>query len=120
MRVPITAIANATQWMCQFIVAQVTPPGTTNLGNKYWIIYACIMAAAVPTVYFFFPETKARSLEDIDHIFEKGKYFTVVGVAKRMPRSEHFGLENVPTSDSSSTGSGGKVAVTEVEVVNKV
>ena len=87
LRIPITAIANATQWLCQFIVAQVTPPGITNLGAKYYIIYAIINAAAVPIVFFLFPETNGRSLEQIDHIFEQSQhYFDVVTVAKRMPR----------------------------------
>lgn len=81
---PITALANATQWMCQFIVAQVTPIGTTNLGTKYYIIFAVINAMAVVTVFLFFPETSGRSLEDIDHIFEHSSgYFGVVKAAKR-------------------------------------
>jgi sugar porter (SP) family MFS transporter len=87
LRIPITAIANATQWMCQFIVAQVTPAGTTNLGAKYYIIYAVINAAAVPIVFFLFPETNGRSLEQMDHIFEQSqRCFDVVKVAKRLPR----------------------------------
>ena len=86
-RVRITAIANATQWLCQFVVAQVTPPGTTNLGTKYYIIYAIINAAAVPIVYFFFPETSGRSLEEMDHIFEQSRSFLdVVSISKSLPR----------------------------------
>lgn len=84
VRVPITALANATQWMCQFIVAQVTPIGTTNLGTKYYIIFAVINSMAVVIVFLFFPETSGRSLEDIDHIFEHSSgYFGVVKAAKR-------------------------------------
>lgn len=36
LRVPITSMANATQWLMQFVVAQITPPGTANLGTKYY------------------------------------------------------------------------------------
>lgn len=58
-RVPITAIANATQWLCQFVVAQVTPPGTNNLGSHYYIIYAVLNASFVLIVYFLFPRPMA-------------------------------------------------------------
>jgi sugar porter (SP) family MFS transporter len=89
LRVPITAVANATQWLCQFVVAQITPPGTTNLGSRYWIIYAVLNAAFVPVVYFFFPETNGRSLEEMDAIFRNSKsIFDTVSVAKRLPHGE--------------------------------
>ncbi|CAK7210654.1 hypothetical protein SBRCBS47491_000848 [Sporothrix bragantina] len=88
-RVPITAIANATQWLTQFVVAQITPPGTDNLGNKFWIIFAVFNASFVPIVYFFFPETKGRSLEDIDIIFRHThSIFDAVSVAKRMTKDQ--------------------------------
>lgn len=100
MRVPITAIANATQWLFQFVVAQVTPPGVTNLGTKYYIIYAVINFCGVLIVYFFFPETKGRSLEDIDHIFEQSNDpFMVVRVARRLPRQNSHVEE--PVADES-------------------
>lgn len=98
-RVPITAVANATQWLCQFVVAQVTPPGTANLGSHYWIIYAVLNASFVPIVYFFFPETNGRSLEEMDLIFRESKsIFDVVRVAKEMPRQEDGAMR----SDGSS------------------
>lgn len=88
-RVPITAIANATQWLSQFVVAQITPPGTANLGNKFWIIFAVLNASFVPIVYFFFPETKGRSLEDIDIVFRHTtSIFDAVAVAKRMTKEQ--------------------------------
>lgn len=102
LRVPITAIANATQWLCQFVVAQVTPPGTTNLGPKYYIIYAVINFVGAWIIYFFFPETMGRSLEEMDHIFEEGSsYFNVVRVARKMPRSV-----DLPDSDESQVADG--------------
>jgi sugar porter (SP) family MFS transporter len=101
-RVPISAVANATQWLCQFIVAQVTPPGTTNLANRYWIIYAVINAAFVPLVYFCFPETNGRSLEEMDTIFRESKgVFDVVKMARQLPRQEH--VRRQTESENSST-----------------
>jgi MFS family permease len=101
-RVPITAIANATQWLCQFVVAKVTPPGTTNLGSHYWIIYAVLNASFVPLVYFFFPETSGRSLEEMDTIFRESKsIFDVVKLSRQLPRLE-VTAASPPMSDKSS------------------
>lgn len=42
----------------------------------------------MPIVYWFYPETAGRSLEEIDAIFLENKtVFDCVGVAKRMPRT---------------------------------
>lgn len=43
-------------------------------------------AAIFPTVYFFFPETTHRSLEEMDRIFHKtSSIFNVVDVARNEP-----------------------------------
>lgn len=43
-------------------------------------------AAIVPVVYFFFPETTMRSLEEMDRIFRKTtNVFNVVSVARTEP-----------------------------------
>ena len=40
-----------------------------------------------PVVYFFYPETAGRSLEEMDSIFRKcGSYFTAVKIAREEPR----------------------------------
>ncbi|OAQ72887.1 sugar transporter STL1 [Pochonia chlamydosporia 170] len=63
------SLAMATNWIMNYMVAQITPPGIENLGYKFWIIWAVICASFVPTTYFFYPETANRSLEDIDRFF---------------------------------------------------
>lgn len=63
------ALAMSTNWICNYMVAQITPPGIDNLGYKFWIIWAVICAAFVPITYVFYPETANRSLEDIDRFF---------------------------------------------------
>ena len=47
----------------------ITPPAFANIGYQTYIIFAVINAAIVPSVYFFFPETAYRSLEEMDEIF---------------------------------------------------
>lgn len=59
----------ATNWIMNYMVAQVTPPGIANLGYKFWIIWAVLCFSFIPTTYFFYPETANRTLEDIDRYF---------------------------------------------------
>jgi len=86
MRVPVTATAVSAQWLSQFVVGQITPPGTANLSNRYWIIFAVLNAAFIPMVYFFFPETNGRSLEEIDDIFARSSTFSVVKNSLQLPK----------------------------------
>lgn len=47
----------------------------------------CSNAAIFPVVYFFYPETAYRSLEEMDTIFRKTKsIFSVVRIAREEPR----------------------------------
>lgn len=50
-------------------VVEITPPGISSLGWKFYIIWTVFNAAFVPIVYFFYPETADRSLEDLDRFF---------------------------------------------------
>jgi hypothetical protein len=43
--------------MTNFIVVQVTPIGTQNLGWKFWIVWTVANAVFIPTIYFLYPET---------------------------------------------------------------
>lgn len=45
------------------------PPSFANIGYRTYIYYAVFNAALVPIIYFFLPETKGRSLEELDVIF---------------------------------------------------
>jgi hypothetical protein len=46
-------------------------PSFATIGYRYYIVYACLNAAIAIIVYFFFPETKDLSLEDVDDMFAK-------------------------------------------------
>ena len=64
----------------------ITPVAFANIGYKTYIIFACINAAIVPSVYFFVPETANRSLEEMDEIFHNTTgLFDVVGIANELP-----------------------------------
>ena len=73
-------------WIFNFLVVMITPPAFANIGYKTYIIFAAINAAMVPSVYFFFPETAYRSLEEMDEIFHNTtNAFNVVKIANELP-----------------------------------
>ncbi|KAI1013722.1 hypothetical protein LB503_010526 [Fusarium chuoi] len=48
----------------------INPVGLAALEWKYYIVFCCILACLVVVIYFLFPETKGRSLEQITELFE--------------------------------------------------
>ncbi|KAH8804373.1 general substrate transporter [Xylogone sp. PMI_703] len=63
------SLAMASNWIMNYMVAEVTPPGIANLKYRFWIIWAVICFSFIPITYLFYPETANRSLEDIDRFF---------------------------------------------------
>jgi hypothetical protein len=44
-----------------------------NIGYKYYIVFCCLLVIFLAVTYFYFPETKGRSLEEIAEIFDTEK-----------------------------------------------
>lgn len=47
----------------------ITPVAIDTIGWRYYLVYTCISACIVPLVFFFFPETNHRSLEELEMLF---------------------------------------------------
>ncbi|EED12169.1 MFS sugar transporter, putative [Talaromyces stipitatus ATCC 10500] len=91
LRAKISGISNCMTWLFNFVVVEVTPTGFETIGYRYYIVWAVINFAIVATVYFFFPETNARSLEEMDEIFmESRNIFDAPRIAQRLPRKLHL------------------------------
>jgi MFS family permease len=87
IRAAVNAVSTATVWSFNFLLAVITPVGFATIGSHFYIIFAVINALMVPSVYLFFPETKDRSLEEIDEIFAQSKnVFDPPRVARAMQR----------------------------------
>lgn len=68
-RAPTNALSTASNWTFNFVVVMVVGPSFNNISWRTYIVFAALNAAIVPVVYFFFPETGGRSLEDLDVVF---------------------------------------------------
>ncbi|KAK9326578.1 general substrate transporter [Lipomyces starkeyi] len=64
-----SAISTAANWICNYIIVQITLPAVTNIGWKTYIIFAVLNALWLPVIFFLFPETKGLQLEDVDRLF---------------------------------------------------
>ncbi|KAK6371686.1 hypothetical protein LTS17_008509 [Exophiala oligosperma] len=86
IRAKVTAMSTATNWIFNFLVAEVTPLGFDHLGWKYYTVYVCTSSLAFTVYFFFCPETKGRALEDIDEIFLRStNVFEPVKIANSLP-----------------------------------
>lgn len=73
IRAQANALSTSSNWICNFMVVMVTPIAFTNIGYRTYIIFAVLSAAAIPVMYFCYPETHGRSLEEVDLIFRESK-----------------------------------------------
>jgi hypothetical protein len=71
MRTKGASLGTATNWIVNFMVVEITPIGIASLGWRFYIIWTVFNFSFVPIVYFFYPETADRSLEDVDRFFQE-------------------------------------------------
>ncbi|KAI7364046.1 general substrate transporter [Hortaea werneckii] len=87
IRAPTNALSTSANWIFNFMVVMITPVAFNNIGHNTYTIFAVINGVLIlPVTYFFFPETKQRSLEEMDEIFKKSSnVFNVVTVSLKEP-----------------------------------
>ncbi|KAH6897734.1 sugar transporter [Coprinopsis sp. MPI-PUGE-AT-0042] len=61
--------ASASQWLWNFVISKITPLLLTALKWKIFMMFATINILAMGTFSALIPETKGRSLEEMDLIF---------------------------------------------------
>lgn len=63
------SITTSATWMCNFVIGLVTPDMLATIGYGTYIFFAVFCLLAFLFTYFFVPETKGKSLEDMDVVF---------------------------------------------------
>ncbi|KAG9564611.1 hexose carrier protein, partial [Aureobasidium melanogenum] len=63
------AVSTATVWLCNFIVGVATPPMIENIGFGTYVFFAAFCFLAGVWAYFLVPETRGRTLEQMDEAF---------------------------------------------------
>ncbi|KAI9256905.1 general substrate transporter [Sporodiniella umbellata] len=64
-----TSITTAANWLMNFIISLFVPVMLTTITWGTYIFFGCCCAIMATAVFLFFPETKGRSLEEMDLVF---------------------------------------------------
>ncbi|KAH3661399.1 hypothetical protein OGAPHI_006806 [Ogataea philodendri] len=94
-RTVATSISTCTNWLSNFAVVMFTPIFINQSKWGCYLFFAIINFIYVPIIYFFYPETAGRSLEEIDIIFARSYDEGVPAfiVANRMAKLNNQELE---------------------------
>ncbi|KAF4343529.1 general substrate transporter [Fusarium beomiforme] len=109
LRTKGAALATGTNWITNFIVVEITPIGIQNLGWRFWIVWTVTNAFFLPVIYFLYPETSNRKLEDMDAYFRENPSLIVIRdkdaiIAKRPEKyvqQEHEDIRREEAEDGS-------------------
>ncbi|KAG9656104.1 general substrate transporter, partial [Aureobasidium melanogenum] len=63
------ALCTATHWLFNFVIARSVPYMISNIGFGTYFVFASCTTLSILFVYFYVPETKGLSLEEIDVVF---------------------------------------------------
>ncbi|KAF2028530.1 general substrate transporter [Setomelanomma holmii] len=63
------AITTFTNWAVNLIFAQFSPQALSSIEFRYFYIFSVFNLVAFLCYWFFYPETKSRSLEQMDELF---------------------------------------------------
>ncbi|KAK3675247.1 hypothetical protein LTR78_004757 [Recurvomyces mirabilis] len=99
------ALGASSNWMNNFIVGQVTPDMFTGITYGTFILFGILIMMGAAFIFFFFPETKGLSLEEMDILF--GSVGVAAADAERMREiNREVGLDNAVRNASVDHTSG--------------
>ncbi|PYH93972.1 general substrate transporter [Aspergillus ellipticus CBS 707.79] len=63
------SITTFTNWTINLVFAQFSPGALSSIGFRYFYVFFVFNAVAMVSYIFFFPETKGKTLEQMDALF---------------------------------------------------
>lgn len=63
------ALSTATVWLSNFIIGVIVPPMLESAGYGTYIFFAAFCGMAAVWAWFLVPETKGKTLEEMDDVF---------------------------------------------------
>lgn len=84
VRSKAVSLATATNWAFNMALAFGVPPGFSTIAYKTYFIFGTFNFAAFLHVFFCFPETAGRTLEEIEDVFAQGHVFSAWKVSRHV------------------------------------
>ncbi|RHZ69825.1 hypothetical protein CDV55_108083 [Aspergillus turcosus] len=105
-RAKANAVSTCSNWLFNFTVVMITPVMIAHIGWGTYLFFAALNASFIPIIWFFYPETANRSLEEIDLIFAKGyvENMSYVKAARELPRLTDDEIEAKAAEYASASG----------------
>ncbi|KAF9890846.1 hypothetical protein FE257_005417 [Aspergillus nanangensis] len=69
IRTRSAALATATNWIFTFLVVEITPVSIDNIDYLTYVYFAVFNFCFLPLIYFFYPEPRNLTLEQVDLLF---------------------------------------------------
>jgi sugar porter (SP) family MFS transporter len=87
-RAKANAVSTVSNWTWNFFIVMITPVLIKHISWGTYLFFAALNACFFPIIYFFYPETAGRTLEEIDLIFAKGhaENMNYVKAAQQLPK----------------------------------
>ncbi|KAI8149331.1 general substrate transporter [Fennellomyces sp. T-0311] len=70
IRAKATSLTTAANWLMNFVISQVVPIMLADITWGTYIFFGCCCFVMSVCVYVFYPETKNKSLEEMDQVFD--------------------------------------------------
>lgn len=69
LRAKSNAVSTFSNWSLNLVFAQVSPIALSSIGFRFFFFFFVFNMIAAACYFFFYPETKGRTLEQMDEIF---------------------------------------------------
>jgi hypothetical protein len=74
IRSKAVSLATVANWACNFSLTFFVPPAFQNIQWRFYMIFGAFCLAALIHVFFFFQETRGKSLEEMNDIFDNNTF----------------------------------------------
>ncbi|KAI9021675.1 general substrate transporter [Phycomyces nitens] len=102
-RAKAMSVSTSANWMCNFIMGMITPPMLNGIRYGTYVFLAVFCVLSFFFTWFFIPETKGLTLEEMDNIFGGKSASQDAALMERVQESVH----RAPVPGVSSGNPGG-------------
>ncbi|KAI8141036.1 general substrate transporter [Fennellomyces sp. T-0311] len=99
VRAKATSFSTAANWLMNFAISEIVPVMLASITWGTYIFFGCCCFFMSVCVFLFFPETKAKSLEEMDQIFAG----SVWAFRDRAPKHIEHGINDTEKASIGST-----------------